>query len=71
MEPGFLCLSLFFSERSKPLKKKAEIIWALVFIAFAAAFYYLTLGLRPSAGPDVGGKMQRAYLILKMVGLKM
>ncbi len=63
MEPGFLCLSLTLSERSKPLKKKAEIIWALLFITFAAVFYYLTLDLRISPGPDVGGAFYPRLLV--------
>ncbi len=45
------------------MKKKAEIIWALIFIAFGAVFYYLTLDLRPSAGPDVGGAFYPRLLV--------
>jgi hypothetical protein len=45
------------------LKKKAEIIWALLFIAFAGVFYYLTFNLRPSPGPDVGGAFYPRLLV--------
>jgi len=45
------------------LKKKAEIIWALIFIAFGTVFYYLTLDLRPSPGPDVGGAFYPRLLV--------
>ncbi len=45
------------------MKKKAEIIWALLFIAFGAVFYYLTFNLRPSPGPDVGGAFYPRLLV--------
>ncbi|MFW6295451.1 MAG: tripartite tricarboxylate transporter TctB family protein [Halanaerobium sp.] len=45
------------------MKKKAEIIWAVIFIAFGSFFYYLTLDLRPSPGPDVGGAFYPRLLI--------
>jgi len=45
------------------MKKKAEIIWALTFIAFGAAFYYMSLNLRPSSGPDVGGAFYPRLLV--------
>ena len=45
------------------MKRKAEIIWAIIFIIFAGVFYYLTLDLRPSPGPDVGGAFYPRLLI--------
>jgi len=51
------------TERGRPLKKKAEIIWAIVFIAFAGVFYYMSMNLRPSSGPDVGGAFYPRLLV--------
>lgn len=45
------------------MKKKAEIIWALIFIAYGSLFYYLSLDLRPSPGPDVGGAFYPRLLV--------
>jgi hypothetical protein len=45
------------------LKKIAEIIWAILFIILAAVFYYLSMGLRASPGPDVGGAFYPRLLI--------
>lgn len=45
------------------MKKKAEIIWAIIFIAYGALFYYLTLDLRPPSGPDVGGAFYPRLLV--------
>ncbi len=45
------------------MKKKAEIIWAILFIIFASIFYYMSLGLRASPGPDVGGAFYPRLLV--------
>ncbi len=45
------------------MKKKAEIIWAILFIIFASVFYYMSLGLRASTGPDVGGAFYPRLLV--------
>lgn len=45
------------------MKKKAEIIWSMLFIIFASVFYYMSLGLRASPGPDVGGAFYPRLLV--------
>jgi putative tricarboxylic transport membrane protein len=59
---GFFSNS-FLNERRRLLKKIAEIIWAILFIILAAVFYYLSMGLRASPGPDVGGAFYPRLLI--------
>ena len=45
------------------MKRKAEIIGSILFVLFAGGFFWLTLGLRPSPGPDVGGAFYPRILI--------
>jgi len=49
------------------MKKKAEIILSLMFIAIAGYFYYLSTSLREPAGGDVGGAFYPRILIIGMV----